>query len=342
MSFSIGIVGLPNVGKSTLFKALTRKEVEISPRPFTTINPNIGVVSVPDERLKKIAEIVKPEKITPTTIEFVDIAGLVKEAHKGAGLGNQFLSHIKSCEAIIEVVRVFEDPKVEHISGKIDPERDIDIINIELLMKDTESCERILEKLKKKRDKRLNTLQKIQQAFFEEKPIREINLTEEEKAQIKELQFLTEKPIVYLLNKSSEKIDIEELEKKLPSSLNLNLKLEKEITELTEKESEELKLESELDKIILACYNALNLITFFTIAGGKETKAWTVKAGATCPEAGGVVHSDFEERFIKAEVIPWEKLIEAGGWKRARELGWLKVVGRNYQVQDGDVIEFKI
>lgn len=342
MSFSIGIVGLPNVGKSTLFKALTKKEVAISPRPFTTIDPNVGVVSVPDKRLDKIAKIVKPEKVTPTTIEFLDIAGLVKEAHKGKGLGNQFLNHIRSCKAIIEVIRAFKDPMVEHVAGEINPERDIDIIKIELLMKDLESCEKILEKLAKKKDKKGKTLQKIKEAILEEKPIRELKLTEEEKEQIKEFQFLTEKPLVYLLNVGSEKSNAEEFVKKVPHSLSLNLKLEEEILGLSEEERRSLELESKIDKVILSCYNSLRLITFFTIAGGKEARAWTVLKGSACPQAGGVIHSDFEERFIRAEVIPWQKLVEAGSWKRARELGWLKIVGRDYEVQDGNVIEFKI
>lgn len=342
MSFSIGIVGLPNVGKSTLFKALTRKEVAISPRPFTTIDPNVGVVPVPDKRLDKIATIVKPEKVTPTTIEFLDIAGLVKEAHKGKGLGNQFLSHIKSCKAIIEVVRSFKDPQVEHVGGEINPERDVDTIKIELLMKDLESCEKILKKLEKKKDKKEKTLKKIREAILEERSIKELKLTEEEKEQIKEFQFLTEKPVIFLLNKGSEESDTEEFLKKFPNSLSLDLKLEEEISELTEEERKSLKLESKLDKVILSCYNALNLITFFTIAGGEETRAWTVLKDSNCPEAGGVVHTDFEEKFIRAELIPWEKLVEAGSWKRARELGWLKVAGRDYQVQDGNVIEFKI
>ena len=343
MSFSIGIVGLPNVGKSTLFKALTRQEIAISPRPFTTINPNLGEVSVPDIRLEKIAKIVKPEKTTPTTIEFVDIAGLVKDAHKGAGLGNQFLGHIKPCEAIIEIVRLFKDLTVEHATGTINPEKDIDIIDIELLMKDLEVCEKLLKKLGKKKDKRFNILKKIQGSLLQEKPIRKLNLTEEEKGFIKEFQFLTEKPTVYLLNKNSKsKVDIGEFERKLPHSLNLDLKLEEEISQLTEKEREELKLSSELDKVILNCYNILDLITFFTIAGGKEAKAWTVKKGTKCAQAGASIHTDFEKKFIRAEVVPWEKLVEAQSWKKARESGYLKIAGRDYVVQDGDVIEFKI
>jgi len=294
MSFSIGIVGLPNVGKSTLFKALTKKPVEIANYPFTTINPNVGVVAVPDERLKKIAEIVKPEKVTPTVIEFIDIAGLVKNAHKGEGLGNQFLAQIRNCDAIIQVVRAFDDSKVENSMGRIDPENEIEIIKIEFELKDLESKEKE--------------------------------------------NLLSKKPVIYLLNSNGKT----QYQPPKVDHLVINLKEELEISDLSEEEKKELNLTSQLDKLILKCYNVLDLITFYTIKGGKEVRAWTLKKNSTAPQAGGVVHSDFKEKFIKAEVIDWQKLIEAGGWKEARERGWLKTVGRDYIVQDGDVIEFKI
>lgn len=285
MSFSIGIVGLPNVGKSTLFKALTKRQVDIADYPFTTISPNVGVVAVPDERLEKIAEVIKPQKVTPTVIEFVDIAGLVKGAHKGEGLGNQFLAQIRNCDAIVEVVKAFgENPT---------PQDDIEIIKTELELKDLE-CE------------------------------------EKE-------NLLAKKPIVYVYNISGEAQAGSD-----PTTLKIDLKMEEEISELSEKEKKELNLSSQLDHLIKLCYDILDLITFYTITGGKETRAWTLKKGSTAPQAGGKVHSDFQEKFIRAEVIEWRKLIEAGGWAKARERGWIQTAGKDYIVQDGDVIEFKI
>lgn len=342
MSFSVGIVGLPNVGKSTLFKALTKKPVEIAPYPFTTIHPNIGIVTVPDERLTAIAKVIKPEKVTPTVIEFVDIAGLVKGAHKGEGLGNQFLAQIRNCDAILEVVRSFEDPKVENVLGEINPEKEIEIVKVELLMKDLETLDNSISKLEKKKDKKIlkkiELLKKIREAVSGEKSISEIDLTPEEKLEIKEYQFLTAKPILYILNTNG-KIRSSISEGKF---LTINLKEEEEISELSEAEIKELGIKSKINQLILACYNILDLITFYTVAGGKEVRAWTLKRGLRAPEAGEIIHTDFRERFIKAEVIPWQKLIEAGNWSKAREKGWLQIVGRDYIVRDGDVIEFKI
>ena len=343
MSFSVGIVGLPNVGKSTLFKALTKQQVKIAPRAFTTIEPNHGIAAVPDKRLEKIAEIINPEKTTLTIIEFVDIAGLVKEAHKGEGLGNQFLAQIRNCDAICEIVRVFKDQSIEHIESSIDPERDIEIINTELLMKDLETLEKALAKLEKRKEKQARkkaiVLKKIKENIGQGKKALEIHLNLEEKEQIKELQLLTDKPVLYILNTSAENA---EFKRENLLALKLNLKLEQEIQDLSEKEIEELKMTSLLYRLILACYQILDLITFYTIAGGKETRAWTLKKGLTAEQAGGIVHSDFQDKFIKAEVINWEELVKTGSWKNAREKGALKIVGRDYTVQDGDVIEFKI
>ena len=343
MSFSIGIVGLPNVGKSTLFKALTKKPVDIGPYPFTTVHPNVGVVQVPDERLEKIAQIIKPEKVTPTVIEFIDIAGLVKGSHRGEGLGNQFLAQIRNCDAVLEVVRAFEARNVENALGEVNPEKEIEIVETELLMKDLETIEKILSKIEKeaktkdkKSLKKLEILKKMKEEVSQGKKISEIDL--KEKGELKEYQFLTQKPILYLLNTDGKK------DYQIPglNYLVINLKEEEEISELSNSEKKELGMKSQLDQLILSCYNILDLITFFTVAGGKETRAWTLKQGSKAPEAGGVVHSDFKEKFIRAEVIPWQKLVESGSWLKAREKGLIRTVGKDYLVQDGDIIEFKI
>jgi len=342
MSFSVGIVGLPNVGKSTLFKALTKKPVDIANYPFTTINPNIGVVAVLDQRLEKIAEITKPEKITPTIIEFVDIAGLVRGAHQGQGLGNQFLAQIRNCDAILEIVRAFKDPDVEHTTGEVDPEKDIEVIKTELLMKDLETIENIIPKIEKdsKGDKKflkkIDLIKRVKIIISEGKLISEVNLNDEEKLEIKEYQFLTAKPILYILNSDGTVKDLKF------EHLVMNLREEEEFSDFSENDFQELGIKSYLDQLITFCYNILDLITFYTIAGGKETRAWTVKKGALAPEAGGKVHSDFEDKFIKAEVIDWESLIRAESWHKARELGMIKTTGKDYIVEDGDVIEFKI
>lgn len=339
MSFSIGIIGLPNVGKSTLFKALTKQTVDISNYPFCTIDPNVGLVAVPDQHLKAIAQVIKPKKITPTIIEFVDIAGLVKNAHQGEGLGNQFLAQIREVNAICQIVRVFTNEKIAHTEGHPEPQRDIEIVNTELIMKDLETVNKRLEKTKKQArtgDKKivqeLEELNEIKNKLEAGQLIYGLNL-----AQVKELQLLTAKPVIYVFNVSGTDSGIRE------SHLYLDLKSEAELSELTLVEAQELELaSSQLDQLIKAAYQALDLITFYTITGGQETRAWTLKNGSKVPQAGGVVHSDFEEKFIRAEVINWQKLIEAGSWSIARQKGLLQTKGKEYLVQDGDIIEFKI
>jgi hypothetical protein len=337
MSFSVGICGLPNVGKSTLFKVLTKREVKISPRAFTTIEPNLGKVSVSDERLRKIAKLSNFEKVTPSFIEFVDIAGLIKGAHKGEGLGNQFLSEVRNCDQIIEVIRCFENPSAENVLGEINPQREIEILETEFLMKDLETIENSIKKYEKKKEKKIEILKRIKEEVLEGKKISQIKLGEEEMEEIRDFRFLTQKPIVYLLNVNGKS----EFEKPKVEFLELNLKEEEEMLELTEDEKRELKLESRIDRLILECYRNLDLITFFTIAGQREARAWTLKKGKNILEAAKKVHSDFL-KFKKAEVIEWEKLVKIGSWQKAKELGALKIVGKDYILQDGDVIEFKL
>lgn len=340
MSFSVGIIGLPNAGKSTLFKALTKRKIEIGPRPFTTIHPNIGIVQVPDQRLNKIGEAIKSEKITATTIEFIDIAGLIKNAYKGEGLGNQFLAQIRNCHALLEIVRVFKDEKVEHLEKELNPGKDIDIIKTELLMKDLETIEKVLSKLKKKEkenEKKIETLQRLKEDVAKGNRISEISLSPEEEREIREYQFFTQKPRMLIFNLGEKNVPFEEG----LSSMKINLKSEEEKSELSEKEIRELELETILPQVILNCYKMLGLITFYTIARGKEARAWTLPQGSQVTTAGRIVHSDFE-KFIRAEVIGWKRLIEQKNWQKAKEKGLLKTVSRNYIIQDGDVIEFKI
>ncbi len=339
MSFSIGIIGLPNVGKSTIFKALTKKEVKIAPRAFTTIDPNIGKVIVPDKRLQDLSAIIKPEKTTPTTIEFVDIAGLVKGAHKGEGLGNQFLAQIKNCDAVIQIVRVFDKPEIENVLGEINPEKEIEVVNVELLMKDLETLQNAVSKMKKKEEVRKSeTLEKVKDQISQGSLVSEIDLTDREKMEIKEYQLLTTKLIIYILNTNGKT----EFSKPLFNHLLINLKDEEEFLDLSDEEQKELGFQSQLDKVILACYNILDLITFFTVAGGKEVRAWTITKNAEIKEAGNKVHSDFKDKFIRAEVISCNELSLSTSWTKAKEKGLVKTVGKDYKVKDGDVIEFKI
>lgn len=343
----IGIVGLPNVGKSTLFKALTRQKVDISNYPFCTIDPNVGIVKVPDKRLEKLAQTFPRPKIIPAIVEFVDIAGLVKGASHGEGLGNKFLSHIREVDAILEVVRVFEKEDITHVNQSIDPERDIEILETELILADLETVNKRLEKLEKQlkmQDKKIKKeyelVKKIKDFLEEGKKVIDIDLTNEEKEMIRDLFLLTAKPILYLYNYRDNPPELsEQLKKK--NHILLDVKMEEEMSEMKEGEIQEMGLQPKIYDLIKASYNLLDLVTFFTM-NDKEIRAWEIKRGTKAPQAGGKIHSDFEEKFIRAEVIPWDKLIEAGSWQKAKEAGVMKIVGKDYIVNDGDVIYFVI
>lgn len=345
--FSIAIIGLPNAGKSTLFRALTQKQVAIAPYPFTTIEPNTAQVPVPDPRLEELAALVKPQKTTPTVIEFVDIAGLVKDAHKGEGLGNQFLAQIQGCEAILEVIRGFEKTEVEHPEKTIDPQRDQEIIREELIRKDLELATRAIarhqKELKagsKEKERHLPLLEKIREGLSRQKKISELALSPEELSTLPPYQFLTQKPFISLLNTGPEKRKVER--SKGRNVAVLDLKWEEEVAQLSKEEQEDLEAPPLLDRIILKCYDNLELITFYTIAGGRETSAWSLKRGERAVTAANKVHSDFAKKFIRAEVIPFAQLVKAGSWQKAREEGLVKTVGRDYEMEDGDIIEFKV
>jgi GTP-binding protein YchF len=344
--FSIGIVGLPNVGKSTLFSALTQKKVPIAPYPFTTIEPNKGIVSLPDKRLEKLAEILKPEKVTPVFLEFIDIAGLVRNAHLGEGLGCEFLSHIQEVDLILEVVRLFENEKVSHTEKTIDPKRDIEIIKNEILARD----KKIVLKRKKeffKDEIQKEAIEKIQ--FFLENGLwlkdeaqkLPSPLNQEVERISKALGLLSIKPIFYLFN-----INLPEQKNLCPplpqgSYFFLNAEEEREIQTLSQKEIEELSLKSCLDELILACYNKLELITFYTIKG-KEVRANEIKKGSTIFEAAGKIHSDFQKNLKKAEVISFEDFLNCQNWSKCKEDGKIKIKGHQAEVEDGEIIEFKI
>jgi GTP-binding protein YchF len=346
MSFSIGIVGLPNVGKSTLFKALTKKQVDASNYPFCTIDPNVGVVAVPDERLEKLASVSHSAKIIPTTIEFVDIAGLVKGAHKGEGLGNKFLANIREVDAIVQVVRQFSDSNVVHVAGEVNPESDKETINLELIFADLQTLEkRIVANDKDVRGNKKEALEiqpllsKLKAGLEQGQLASKIIVDDEEKKIIKDLNLLTLKPMIYVLNVDEDKI--------FPNSdyLTISAKIEAELADLPAAEAkaylEELKLSaSGLDRLIQKSYNTLGLITFFT-SGEKETRAWTIKGGAKAPQAAGVIHTDFEQGFIRAEIINWKDLVAIGGEAIAKDKGLIRLEGKDYIMADGDVAHFR-
>lgn len=349
MSLKVGIVGLPNVGKSTLFKALTRKQVDINNYPFCTIEPNVGIVEVPDERLAKLSALSSSKKLIPAVIEFVDIAGLVKGASEGEGLGNKFLQNIREVDAIVEVVRVFQNPDIIHVHNRVEPQEDIEIINTELMLADLETVTK--RKLKTAKEARAGKKEAVVEMAVLEKLDVEFQagrlphdmvakLSEEERKVVKDLQLLTTKPFLYVYNVSDVEVALSpELEAR--PHVKLDIKIEEELIEMSAEEIAEMGLQSHLGDLAKKAYALLGLMTYFT-TGEMETRAWTIREGSTAPQAGSAIHGDFEEKFIRAEIIHWTKLLEAGSWSAARDLGTLRLEGRDYLVQDGDVIVFKI
>ncbi len=358
MSFSIGIVGLPNVGKSTLFKALTKKSVLIANYPFATIDPNVGIVEVPDNRLADLARVSKSGKILPTTIEFYDIAGLVRGASTGEGLGNKFLSHIREVDAIAQVVRVFSDPNVIHVHGKPDPKSDIEVIAVELALADLKTVDKRLKDVlgeaksgDKEAAKTCVVLEKLKDGLNQGKSARGV-LSDDEQEMVRDLHLLTMKPVLYVYNVDEDQVSgvrgqVSGVDQTLPGPrVLISAKIESELAELSDEDARGMMKdlgmgESGLDQLIHAAYKLLGLITFLT-SGEMETRAWTVSRGAKAPQAAGVIHSDFEKAFIRAEIIKYEDFVKYNGEAGAKDHGALRLEGKEYIMQDGDVVHFRV
>lgn len=351
MSLSVGIVGLPNVGKSTLFHALTRQQVAASNYPFCTIDPNVGIVPVPDERLDRIAEIVRPDKLIPATVEFVDIAGLVRGASRGEGLGNQFLARIRECDAVCEVLRAFEAPDVIHVEGRIDPASDADTVLTELILADMATVEKVLARLRKQAQSakelkpKLEVVERVEAALGRGLPAREAGLDRDQQALLHDLHLLTLKPLVYVLNVDEEAAGRDAEPMGGIEVVPICAKLEAELADLEPGDRADFLADmgverSGLDSLVRTCYRLLGLITFFT-AQPNEARAWTVAEDARAPQAAGQIHSDFERGFIKAEVVAFSVLDEVGTDAAVKAAGRMRVEGKEYVVQDGDVIHFR-
>ena len=358
----IGIVGLPNVGKSTLFNAITKAGAECANYPFCTIEPNVGIVPVPDERLDKLAQMYNPQKVTHAVIEFVDIAGLVKGASKGEGLGNKFLSHIREVDSIVEVVRCFEDSNVVHVDGSVNPIRDIETINLELIFADMETVNKRIDTVKKKikADKKyqeeLNVFEKIKTALDNGKSARTVELNDEEKEIVKDAFLLTMKPILYIANVSEEQLEnvnedenvkkvVEYAKQENAEVIPLCVKIEEELSSLNDEDEKEMLDalgldESGLSKVIKKSYDLLGLMSFLT-AGEPEVRAWTIKKGTKAPQAAGKIHTDIERGFIKAEIVSYNDLINCGSMNVAKEKGLVRMEGKDYIMQDGDIVLFR-